>query len=88
VAKKQTTNNQSTSIHANTPDVSMRRLVGRRQAALYLGLSVPSLDALRLQGEVRTVPVPATHRPGELLRTPLFDLRDLDALIDQWKEQR
>jgi hypothetical protein len=61
------------------------RLVNRRTAASYLGLALATFDALRGQGEIAPVPVPAAHRHGALLRTPLFDLQDLDALVDKWK---
>lgn len=64
----------------------MPRLLRRSDAAQYLGLSIATFDALRLHCEIASVPVPAAHREGELLRIPLFDVRDLDALIEKWKE--
>jgi hypothetical protein len=61
------------------------RLLRREQAAAYLGISVPTLDAFRLRGEVTPVPVPAVHHAGETLRIPLYDRVDLDAVIERWK---
>ena len=61
------------------------RLLRRREAASYLGLSPAALDALRLRGEVVPVPVPSLRRQGEVLRVPLFDVADLDAAVDRWK---
>jgi hypothetical protein len=61
------------------------RLLNRSAAAAYLGLSLATLDALRSQGEISPVPVPAAHRVGVPLRVPLFDIRDLDAAVDRWK---
>jgi hypothetical protein len=63
------------------------RLFDRRTAAAYLSVSVPTLDALRAQGVIVAVPVPAAHRPGERLRVPLFDRHDLDQLVERWKEE-
>lgn len=68
-----------------TPLALEPRLLRRAEAALYLGLSTAVLDALRARGDIRAVAVPSTRHLGETLRTPLFDKRDLDSLIDHWK---
>jgi hypothetical protein len=61
------------------------RLFSRALAARYLGISVQLFDAYRAQGLIEPVPMPSARRLGERLRTPLFDVRDLDQLIDRWK---
>lgn len=73
--------------HHTDPETTLvqPRLLRRRQAAAYLSISPSVLDSLRARGELRVVPFPAVRRDGEALRTPLFDVRDLDALIDRWK---
>jgi hypothetical protein len=60
------------------------RLLRRCAAADYLGLSGAYLDQLRAQGLVRPVPLPAARGAGAV-RIPLFDIRDLDQLIDKLK---
>ena len=59
------------------------RLVRRTAAAHYLGISIPTFDSYRIQGLVRPVPLPAARGLGPI-RIPLFDVRDLDALIDKF----
>ena len=59
------------------------RLLRRQQAAHYLGVSVAQLDVIRAMGQLSVVPVPS--RLGGSVRLPLFDLRDLDRLIEDWK---
>ncbi|MCH7676756.1 hypothetical protein IH879_17695 [candidate division KSB1 bacterium] len=54
----------------------MPRLLRRKAAAIYLGISLAMLDLLRLQGEVEPVPMPG--RNGQPIRTPLYDRIDLD----------
>ena len=61
------------------------RLLRRTESAAYLSLSPSAFDILRTRGELRAVPVPALRREHELLRVPLFDIADLDALVDRWK---
>jgi hypothetical protein len=60
------------------------RLLRRHEAALYLGLSVSAVDALRNQGELHTVPVPAVRGSG-VSRVPLYDVQALDAAISRWQ---
>jgi hypothetical protein len=62
------------------------RLVGRQTAAAYLGLAVSTFDAIRAKKEIKAVPVPAA-RGNKQMRVPLFDLNDLDALVDSWKNE-
>lgn len=64
------------------------RLLRRHEAASYLSISVATLDALRAQGEVHAVLLPAVRRVGESLRVPLFDRADLDAAIQRWKSHQ
>ena len=66
-----------------TADISPR-LVNRRGAASYYSVSVPYIDALRAQGILRPVPLPDARGGGQL-RIPLYDVRDLDALIERCK---
>lgn len=63
------------------------RLLRRPDAAAYLGVSTASLDVLRVRGEIACVPVPATRGTGSL-RTPLYDVVDLDLVIDKWKARQ
>ena len=62
------------------------RLLRRDQAAHYLGVSVATLDLLRLRGEVPP-PVPVPGRVGSPIRCPLYDKHDLDLAILRWKQQ-
>jgi hypothetical protein len=71
---------------ARTTSDIVPRLLRRCEAARYLNLSPAALDLLRARGDVVPVRVPALRRNGEALRIPLFDLQDLDALIDKWKQ--
>jgi hypothetical protein len=61
------------------------RLLRRLQAAAYLNISPSALDILRARRDVVAVRVPALRRQGEIMRCPLFDVRDLDAVIERWK---
>ena len=63
----------------------MPRLLRRREAAAYLGLSSAQLDLIRARGDVRAVAIPSDRSPTGTLRVPLFDVRDLDAAIERWK---
>jgi hypothetical protein len=62
------------------------RLLRRTEAARFLGLSPAALDLLRARGDIVPVPVPSLRRVGMLLRVPLYDVEDLHALIDRWKQ--
>jgi hypothetical protein len=48
---------------------------------------VAFLDVLRARGAITCVPVPATRGTGTS-RNPLFDVNDLDAVIDKWKARQ
>jgi hypothetical protein len=74
---------RSTSQPVRQPEVPPR-LLRRRAAAEYLSVSAPYIDALRAQGLLRSVPLPAARGAGDL-RIPLFDINDLNALIDKLK---
>jgi hypothetical protein len=50
-------------------------------------LSPAQLDLLRARGDVRPVAVPSDRNPTGTLRVPLYDVRDLDMLIDEWKSR-
>jgi len=88
----------------NLPSVPVRRLGGLGTAALprllplpaaawYLGISLFSLrDVVKSDG-LRPVPVPLPpdrrgRRQDGQLRKLLFDVRDLDQLIEAWKERQ
>jgi hypothetical protein len=64
------------------------RLLKRTEGAAYLNLSPSQFDLLRARGEFASVPVPSDRNPGGVLRTPLFDIADLDAAIARWKKVR
>jgi hypothetical protein len=57
----------------------------RAEAAAYLSLSTPQLDLLRALGHLHPVAIPSDRSPTGTIRVPLYDVRDLDALIDKWK---
>ena len=62
------------------------RLVDRNQLASYVSESVATIDAWRARGVLpRPVPLPSANREGELLRRPIWDLRDIDRWIDEQK---
>jgi hypothetical protein len=60
------------------------RLLRRVGAAFYLGVSPQTIDSYRLQGFIKPVPMPDVRGAGPL-RCPLYDVRDLDAFIEQVK---
>ena len=62
------------------------RLLRRQAAADYLSISPAFLDALRAQGHVRPVQLPAALGVGTV-RCPLYDVRDLDDLIEKFKKE-
>jgi hypothetical protein len=72
------------------------RLLSLAQAAAYLGLSFWSFRELVNAGDVPLIriPRPRTMRQhkrkakGATLRRTLVDVRDLDALVDRWREGR
>jgi hypothetical protein len=62
------------------------RLFDRTESAHYLGLSIPTFDALRARGEIPPpVPVPAVLAGNGHLRVPLWDRMVLDDTIERWK---
>ena len=62
------------------------RLLDVQAAAAYLGgVSTWSVRALVEAGHLVPVRLPACRRPGESSRRLLFDVRDLDALIEKSK---
>jgi hypothetical protein len=63
------------------------RLMRRAGAAAYLGVSLRALDLLRVHGDVCPITLPSRRRNGEALRAVMYDVRDLDAWIDQCKEE-
>jgi predicted DNA-binding transcriptional regulator AlpA len=62
-------------------DVTEDRLVGAKEAALILGVSVKSL---RRMAEVRPVPVPITGKRDR----PRWSVRELQEVIERWKQRR
>jgi hypothetical protein len=64
------------------------RLLDVTATANYLGdICTDSVRALVAQGVLVPVRLPSTRRPGESSRRLLFDVRDLDAIVDRWKAQ-
>jgi hypothetical protein len=64
------------------------RLLDVTATAAYLGgICADSVRALVAQGVLVPVRMPSTRRPGESSRRLLFDVQDLDVLIDRWKAQ-
>jgi excisionase family DNA binding protein len=58
-----------------------------RTAAAYLGCSYWTLRDLVLNGHIPTVRIPSPRaRDGRAMRRILIDSRDLERLIDRWKE--
>ena len=58
-----------------------------RTAAAYLGCSYWTLRDLVVSGHVPAVRIPSPRaRDGRAMRRILIDSRDLDMLIEQWKE--
>jgi hypothetical protein len=56
-------------------------------AAAYLGCSYWTLRDLVLAGHIPTIRIPSPRaRDGRVMRRILIDSRDLDRLIERWKE--
>ena len=70
------------------------RCLDREAAAAYLGISPDSLDRLRHAGELPIVALPAERHKATgrgirgTSRRVLFDVKDLDALVERSKERR
>lgn len=63
------------------------RLLDLKTAARYLGgISPWTVRGLVAKGDITPVRLPSVKHPGEAGRRLLFDVRDLDALVDRWKE--
>src|SRR3984893_6249384 len=63
------------------------RLMDLRTAAAYLGCSYWTLRDLVLKGYIPAVRIPSPRaRDGRALRRTLIDSRDLELLIERWKE--
>jgi hypothetical protein len=70
--------------HSPTPG---GRLMDLRTAAAYLGCSYWTLRDLVLNGHVPVVRIPSPRaKDGRAMRRILIDSRDLDTLIERWKE--
>src|SRR5438552_5025167 len=64
------------------------RLMDLRTAAAYLGCSYWTLRDLVVNGYVPAVRIPSPRaRDGRALRRTLIDQRDLELLIERWKER-
>ena len=71
--------------HSSTPG---GRLLDLRTAAAYLGCSYWTLRDLALNGHVPVVRIPSPRaKDGRAMRRILIDARDLDMLIERWKEE-
>ena len=63
------------------------RLMDLRTAAAYLGCSYWTLRDLVLSGHIPAVRIPSPRaRDGRAMRRILIDSRDLERLIERWKE--
>ena len=63
------------------------RLMDLRTAAEYLGCSYWTLRDLVLNGHIPAVRIPSPRaRDGRVMRRILIDSRDLERLIERWKE--
>ena len=63
------------------------RLMDLRTAAAYLGCSYWTLRDLVVSGHVPAVRIPSPRaNDGRAMRRILIDTRDLDTLIERWKE--
>jgi excisionase family DNA binding protein len=63
------------------------RLMDLRTAAAYLGCSYWTLRDLVLNGHIPAVRIPSPRaRDGRAMRRILIDSRDLERLIERWKE--
>jgi len=60
------------------------RLLDRAAAACYLGLSLRAVVGLDNAGHLRRCRIPLTN--GAAVRRVLYDIRDLDGLIEVWKD--
>jgi hypothetical protein len=72
------------SIPASSESGRPQRLHDLEASALYLGVSIWSVRDLEAQGILRRVRIPLPG--GREFRKVLFDVRDLDALIERWKD--
>lgn len=73
--------------HAS-PEIDAARLLSVPEAAIYLGLSYWTVRDLVAAGTVPSVKVPAPRaRDGRTVRRTLVDRRDLDSLVETWKER-
>jgi hypothetical protein len=61
------------------------RLLSIDATASYLGVSTVTIRRYVTQGKLHPVRLPSVRRKGESGRRLLFDVHDLDAVIDQWK---
>lgn len=57
---------------------SNARCLSRTKSAHYVNVSPRTFDALVRSGEVRPIQVPGHRRK-------IFDVPDLDAMVDRWK---
>jgi hypothetical protein len=67
-----------------TTSALSQRLLDLPATAAYLGLSGWSVRDLEAAGILRRVRIPLPR--GREVRRVLFDVRDLDELIERWKE--
>ena len=59
------------------------RVLGKKAASEYLGVSERTIDYLEEAGRLKRVCVPSPD--GDDLRRALYDRQDLDILVEQWK---
>ena len=71
---------------ALAPGASMPRLLSQEGVAHYLGISVWTVREWEEADILRRVEI--TLPNSKTFQRALYDVRDLDALIDQWKNRR
>lgn len=64
------------------------RLLNVTETRHYLGgISDATIRRLVARGELRPVRLPSVRRLGEAGRRLLFDVQDLDAVVERWKRE-
>jgi excisionase family DNA binding protein len=61
------------------------RLLSVTETASYLGVSTVTIRRWVASGHLQPVRLPSVRRTGEPGRRLLFDVQDLDALVERWK---
>jgi hypothetical protein len=66
----------------------MARLLNVIETRQYLGgISDATIRRLVARGELKPTRLPSVRHKGETGRRLLFDVQDLDAVVDRWKSE-